>query len=68
MRIYVNGEPQTTGCDTSIAELLHRLEIRPERVAVEVNLQIVDKKDFSTRMLKDGDRVEIISFIGGGSS
>jgi thiamine biosynthesis protein ThiS len=47
--------------------LLNELEIRPDRVAVEVNLQIVDRQSFDRQMFQEGDRVEIISFIGGGS-
>jgi thiamine biosynthesis protein ThiS len=42
------------------------LEIKTERVAVELNLEILDRKDFELRSLKQGDRVEILSFIGGG--
>jgi sulfur carrier protein len=43
------------------------LEIRADRVAVELNLEILDRKDFETRGLREGDRVEILSFIGGGA-
>jgi thiamine biosynthesis protein ThiS len=46
---------------------LRELDIRTDRVAVELNLEILDKKDFETRSLCDGDRVEILSFIGGGA-
>jgi thiamine biosynthesis protein ThiS len=47
--------------------LLRELEIKTERVAVELNLEILDRKDFEGRSLKQGDRVEILSFIGGGA-
>lgn len=50
-----------------MAQLLRELEIRPDRVVVELNLQILDHQDFERRPLGEGDRVEIISFIGGGS-
>jgi thiamine biosynthesis protein ThiS len=47
--------------------LLRELAIKTERVAVELNLEILDRKEFDQRLLKQGDRVEILSFIGGGS-
>jgi thiamine biosynthesis protein ThiS len=52
---------------STVTALLNELEIRPDRVAVEVNLQIVDRQSFDRQMFQEGDRVEIISFIGGGS-
>ena len=67
MQIQVNGEARTIASGSTIIGLLNQLEIRPERVAVEVNLQIVDRQSFARQILQDGDRVEIISFIGGGS-
>ncbi|MER3424030.1 MAG: thiamine biosynthesis protein ThiS [Nitrospiraceae bacterium] len=66
MQIQVNGEPKATRSGLTIAELLRELDIRWDRVAVEVNLQILDKQEFDRRALQEGDRVEIISFIGGG--
>jgi thiamine biosynthesis protein ThiS len=50
----------------TINDLLRQLELRPDQVAVEVNLEIVDRQDFGSRSLSDGDRVEILGFIGGG--
>ena len=46
---------------------LHELDIRADRVAVELNLEILDRNDFETRGLREGDRLEILSFIGGGA-
>ncbi|MDH4085951.1 MAG: sulfur carrier protein ThiS [Nitrospira sp.] len=67
IQIHVNGQAQTCDCDATVADLLQDLEIRTERVAVELNLEILDRAMFDQRLLKDGDRVEIMSFIGGGS-
>lgn len=47
--------------------LLRDLQLNVEQVAVELNLEILDKQDFDVRMLQEGDRVEIMSFIGGGA-
>ncbi|HET9963324.1 MAG TPA: sulfur carrier protein ThiS [Nitrospiraceae bacterium] len=67
MNIQVNGESRGIHAGQTIAALLRELDIRTDRVAVELNLEILDKKDFETRSLCDGDRVEILSFIGGGA-
>lgn len=67
MQIQVNGESRESRAGTTVADLLHDLDIKPDRVAVEVNLEIVDKGVFAQRSLQEGDRVEIISFIGGGA-
>jgi len=51
----------------TIAGLLNELNIQNEQVAVEVNLHIVDRQQFSSHSLAEGDHIEIMSFIGGGS-
>lgn len=66
MQIQVNGQTRPIHEGVTVADLLKELDVRSEHVAVEVNLQILDRQDFSRRMLQSGDRVEIISFIGGG--
>lgn len=68
IRIQVNGEGRTAGATATVADLLHELDIRPDRVAVEINLEILDRQEFGRRSLREGDRVEIISFLGGGSA
>jgi thiamine biosynthesis protein ThiS len=65
MRLRVNGEEYTTEQDT-LAHLLKEMQIIPERVAVEVNLRIIKKRDFEDCRLKDGDSIEIVYFVGGG--
>ena len=67
MNLTVNGEPlEMEGTSSSISDLLMHLEIKAPRVAVELNLEIVPKTEFETTNLKDGDRVEVVSFVGGG--
>jgi thiamine biosynthesis protein ThiS len=66
MRIVLNGEPRDVPEACSIASLLSGLQIRSNQVAVEVNLTIVDRSAFEGTALRDGDRVEVIGFIGGG--
>lgn len=67
IQIHVNGEARTWRSGATVADLLQDLAIRTERVAVELNLEILDRAAFGQRQVKDGDRVEILSFIGGGS-
>jgi len=66
MHIILNGERSEQQDGLSIAGLLAGLGIGLERVAVEVNLDIVPKANYDTRMLSDGDRIEIVHFVGGG--
>jgi thiamine biosynthesis protein ThiS len=66
LQIQVNGEPRDCRSGSTVGDLLRELEIKTERVAVELNQEILDRKDFELRNLKQGDRVEILSFIGGG--
>jgi thiamine biosynthesis protein ThiS len=67
MHVQVNGEQRTVAAGATVAGLLTELDIRPDRVAVEVNLNILDRSEFDRRNLQEGDRIEIISFIGGGA-
>lgn len=67
MKIIVNGEEQTYNAPLTVTVLLQELNLRTEQVAVEVNLNILDRSNFSTWTLQENDKVEILSFIGGGS-
>ena len=66
IQIRVNGEARAWRRGATVADLLQDLEIKTERVAVELNLEILDRASFTQRLLHDGDRIEILSFIGGG--
>src|SRR5947208_17075597 len=66
MRITLNGEPREVADGQSVASLLADLGIPAERVAVELNLKVVDRQTFPGTPLREGDRVEVIGFIGGG--
>ncbi len=67
IQIHANGEARSLRRGTTVADLLRDLEIKTERVAVELNLEILDRAAFDRQVLNDGDRVEILGFIGGGS-
>jgi thiamine biosynthesis protein ThiS len=65
MKIVLNGKETETGAG-SVEALLEELDIKPGKVAVEVNLRVIKKCDYSTSAVKEGDRVEIVNFVGGG--
>ncbi|MDR4464049.1 MAG: sulfur carrier protein ThiS [Nitrospira sp.] len=67
IQIHVNGQTRPWRGDATVADLLQELDIKTERVAVELNLEILDRAVFGERVLKDGDRLEILGFIGGGT-
>jgi thiamine biosynthesis protein ThiS len=64
--ITLNGERFELERPTSVAELLASLEIDPRRVAVEHNLAIIKRHTFPDVVIAEGDRVEIVNFVGGG--
>jgi sulfur carrier protein len=66
MKLKINGETVDNLRAATVMELLGELKVDPGRVAVEVNLTIVKKADYSGFGLKDGDTVEIVNFVGGG--
>jgi len=66
MRLIVNGETYETMKADTIQGLLDELGISSIKVAVEVNLNIIKKADYSNYNLKEGDRIEIVNFVGGG--
>jgi len=66
MLITINGKEETTDDGTTVAELLGRLELAPVRVAVEINEDLVPRRTFEERIVQDGDRIEIVTFVGGG--
>lgn len=66
MQIVLNGEKTEQKEGLTIAGLLAQLGIGLERVAVEVNLDIVPKARYDSHLLSDGDRIEIVHFVGGG--
>ena len=66
MRITLNGDPFELDQPLSVADLLARLAIDPRRVAVEHNLKILKRQAFPEVVVRDGDQVEIVNFVGGG--
>jgi thiamine biosynthesis protein ThiS len=66
IRIEWNGTPREVRADTTVAELVRELGLRPEVVATEVNRALVKRADRDGRALRDGDAVEVVTLVGGG--
>jgi thiamine biosynthesis protein ThiS len=65
MRLTINGEEQECTAAT-LEELIEELGIKGDRVAAELNREIVPRSSWRATALKDGDRLEIVHFVGGG--
>jgi thiamine biosynthesis protein ThiS len=66
--IVLNGEPKEIAPGLSILDLLKSLNLPVERLAVEHNLKIVKRDRWNSQALEDGDKVEVVQFVGGGSA
>jgi thiamine biosynthesis protein ThiS len=65
--IVLNGESKQIAPGLSILDLLQSLNLPMERLAVEHNLKIVKRDHWNSQTLENGDKVEIVQFVGGGS-
>jgi len=68
MKLQINGEERTfeSASPLSLAALVETLAMKPDRVAVELNRDIVPRDRWLETILGDGDRLEIVHFVGGG--
>jgi len=66
MQLFINGQEQEVKPNITVSDLLKQLQINSAAIALELNLNIVPKNQFETIVLKEGDKLEIISFVGGG--
>ncbi len=66
MRLTINGEEQSFGDVADVAGLVRALGLDARKVAVERNLEIVPRSTYAAVRLTDGDRLEIVQFVGGG--
>lgn len=65
MRVLLNGQEEQVPADTSLKLLLERLQIQG-RVAIEVNAEVIRRARHAEYLLREGDRVEVVTFVGGG--
>ena len=66
MTVIVNGEPKNCPDGLTLAQFIEQLGLKGDRVAVELNRQIAARGTWAERMLHEGDRLEIVHFVGGG--
>jgi sulfur carrier protein len=66
MRLIINGNEQSFADSLTLAQLIELLGMKGDRVAVELNREIVSRAQWSETSPKDGDRLEIVHFVGGG--
>ena len=66
MNITCNGEQKAVDNDISLNDLVLSLELNPQSLVAEVNGKIIEQPQFSDRILQEGDRIELIRFVGGG--
>jgi thiamine biosynthesis protein ThiS len=67
MILQLNGEQRDFPDGLSLAALVDHLGMKADRVAVELNLEIVSRTNWQATILKNGDKLEIVHFVGGGS-
>ena len=67
MTVTVNGEQKQVEEGCALPSLITALELKPERLAIEVNGSIVRRANWSATVLSEGDKIEIVHFVGGGS-
>jgi len=66
MKLHINGEEQSFDGLATLTALIERLGMKPDRVAVELNREIVPRERWGQTSLSEGDRLEIVHFVGGG--
>tara|TARA_Y100001970_G_C13795224_1_gene632220 strand:- start:418 stop:636 length:219 start_codon:yes stop_codon:yes gene_type:complete len=66
IKIIVNGKQMTVNLKFSLKNVIDKLKMPINKIAVELNREIINKKKLSKIILKNGDKIEIVHFIGGG--
>ena len=66
MKITLNGEKFTLETGSNIVNLIDKLDLNADKLAIERNLEIVPKSKFAMTIIEEGDKLEIVHFIGGG--
>ena len=66
MKIFFNGQSREVNDGMTVAQLLRQFDLEPRHVAVEVNLELVPRDRHQDFVLKAGDRLEVVTLVGGG--
>jgi len=65
MQVIVNGQPRETADGSTVADLIQAAGLTPQKVAIELNRRLLRSEKYDT-VLKNGDEIEIVTFVGGG--
>ena len=66
MKCIINGDTFTFDAEQSITQVLHSLELDPERVIVEHNKTLIKQEDYDNHAVREDDQLELLEFVGGG--
>lgn len=66
MKVTVNGQTREVPPGTTLAALVRQLNVRTDRIATERNLKVVPKAQYEATVLQEGDKLEVVTFVGGG--
>ncbi|HKW19328.1 MAG TPA: sulfur carrier protein ThiS [Terriglobales bacterium] len=66
MKLTINGEAREFDSLTTLSDLIAQLGMKADRVAVELNRELVQRKSWGNTPVSDGDKLEIVHFVGGG--
>lgn len=66
MQVTINGETRNLETGINLRQLLEKLELPTERIAIELNKDVIRKKDWESIKIVESDKIEIIHFVGGG--
>jgi len=66
MRVLVNGNEQEIEPNTTVTALMTAYQLQPKHVAVEINCDLVPRRQFDSTVIQEGDRLEIVTLVGGG--
>ena len=67
MKLTINGEERDFGATATLSDLIGQLGMKPDRVAIELNRELIARDRWTSTPLSEGDRLEIVHFVGGGS-
>ena len=67
MKLLINGEARDFDSVSTLSDLLAQLGLKPDRVAVELNRELIPRDRWAPTQLADGDKLEIVHFVGGGN-
>ena len=68
MQIQINGEVRELAHEMKLSELIEELALAPERIAIELNHQVVRRNEWTNTIVADSDRIEVVHFVGGGTT